>query len=96
MVADLLSADILTSTADYGMLSYSYMENNQKKFADGFFFNRNANAPDFVIGSVGIQVEKAVAWIQQQKQKENGFINIDIKKSQNGKYYMELNEHEQN
>lgn len=71
------------------------METNEKKFANGFFFNRHENSPDFVIGSLGIQVEKAVAWIQQQKQKENGFINLDIKKSQNGKYYVELNEHEQ-
>lgn len=71
------------------------MESTEKKFADGMFFNRNPNAPDFVIGSLGIQVEKAVAWIKQQKQKENGFINVDIKKSQNGKYYLELNEYEQ-
>ena len=70
------------------------MENNEKKFADGLFFSRRENAPDFVVGSLGIQVEKAVAWIQRQKQKENGFINVDIKKSQQGKYYLELNEFE--
>ena len=69
---------------------------NQKEFADGFFFRRHENSPDFVIGSLGIKVEEAVAWIQQQKQKENGFINLDIKRSQNGKYYVELNEHEPN
>ncbi len=66
----------------------------QKKFADGLFFSRNNNAPDFVVGSLGIQVEKAVAWIGQQKQKENGFINVDIKKSREGKYYLELNDFE--
>lgn len=77
------------------MLYYLYIEQgSEKKFADGLFFSRRDNAPDFVVGSLGIQVEKAVAWIQQQKQKENGFINVDIKKSREGKYYLELNEFE--
>ena len=49
------------------------MENSEKKFAAGFFFSRNENAPDFVVGSLGIQVEKAVAWVQQQKQKRKWF-----------------------
>lgn len=70
------------------------METSEKKFANGLFFNRNENAPEFVIGSLGIRVDEAVAWIKQQKQKENGFINVDIKKAQNGKYYLELNEFE--
>ena len=87
-------------TEIYHLLSCWYvlqclcMENTEKKFANGLFFSRNANAPDFVVGSLGIQVENAVAWIQQQKQKENGFINVDIKKSREGKYYLELNDFE--
>ncbi len=72
------------------------MENSEKKFAGGFFFNKRDGAPDFVIGSLGIQVEAAIEWMKQQKQKENGFINLDIKKSQGGKYYLELNEYEGN
>ena len=76
------------------MVYYLYMENSEKKFAAGFFFNRRENSPDFVVGSLGIKVAEAVAWIQQQKQKENGFINLDIKKSQKGTYYLELNEYE--
>ena len=70
------------------------MENNEKKFAKGFFFNRRENAPDFVVGSLGIKVAEAVEWIQQQKQKDNGFINLDIKKSRSGTYYLDLNEYE--
>ena len=67
---------------------------DEKKFADGFFFNKRPGAPDFVVGSLGVKVEEAVAWLKQQKQKENGFINLDIKKSQKGTYYVELNEYE--
>lgn len=71
------------------------METNGKKFAKGFFFSRRENTPSFVIGSLGVRVDEAVEWMKQQKQKENGFINLDIKRSQNGKYYLDLNEYEQ-
>ena len=77
------------------MLPYHHMENSEKKFANGFFFNKHASSPDFVIGSLGIKVDEAIEWMKQQKQKENGFINVDIKKGQTGKYYLELNEYEQ-
>ena len=70
------------------------MENSEKKFAKGLYFNRNSGSPDFVVGSLGVKVDEAIEWIKQQKQKENGFINIDIKKSQKGTYYLELNEYE--
>ena len=76
----------------HGVVSYVYMD--EKKFAEGFFFKRHPSAPEFVIGSLGIKVEDAVRWVQQQKQKENGFINLDIKRSQKGTYYLELNEFE--
>ena len=71
------------------------METNEKKFAKGFFFNRRENSPEFVIGSLGVRVDEAIEWVKQQKQKENGFINLDIKKGQSGKYYLELNEYEE-
>lgn len=70
------------------------MENNDKKFASGFFFNKHENSPDFVVGSLGVRVDEAIEWMKQQKQKENGFINLDIKRGQTGKYYLELNEYE--
>ena len=60
----------------------------QKVFADGFVFKRNENAPDFVIGSLSIKVEEAVAFLKQHT--KNGWVNLQVKNSQGGKYYMEL------
>jgi hypothetical protein len=60
----------------------------QKVFADGFVFKRNENAPDFVIGSLSIKVEEAVAFLKQHT--KNGWVNLQVKNSQGGKYYIEL------
>jgi hypothetical protein len=60
----------------------------QKVFADGFVFKRNENAPDFVIGSLSVKVEEAVAFLKQHT--KNGWVNLQVKNSQGGKYYMEL------
>ena len=61
---------------------------NQKVFADGFIFKRRENAPDFVVGSVSVKVDEAIAFLK--KHEENGWVNLDAKKSQSGTYYMEL------
>jgi len=59
-----------------------------KIFADGFIFKRSENAPDFVIGSLSIKVEDATAFLK--KHDKNGWVNLQIKNSQGGKPYMEL------
>ena len=60
----------------------------EKVFADGFIFKRNENAPDFVVGGISIKVEDAVAFLK--KHDKNGWVNLQIKNSQGGKPYMEL------
>ena len=64
------------------------MEQNEKIFANGFLFNRNEKAPDFVIGRLSLKIEEAIAFIREHNKK--GWINIDIKKSKKGSYYLEL------
>ncbi len=59
-----------------------------KVFADGFLFKRNENAPDFVVGSMSVKVEEAVTFLN--KHNNNGWVNLQVKTSQGGKYYMEL------
>jgi hypothetical protein len=59
-----------------------------KIFADGFVFKRNEKAPDFVVGNISIKVEEAVAFLKQHT--KNGWVNLQVKNSQGGKYYMEL------
>lgn len=61
---------------------------NDKIFANGFIFKRNDNAPDFVIGNISIKADDAIKFIQDHT--KNGWVNLKINKSQNGKAYIEL------
>jgi hypothetical protein len=63
-----------------------------KIFADGFIFKRREQAPEFVIGEIAVKVEDATAFIQEHE--KNGWVNLDVKLSQGGKYYIELNTYE--
>ena len=60
----------------------------EKIFADGFVFKRNEKAPDFVVGGISVKVEDAVAFLR--KHDKNGWVNLQVKNSQGGKYYIEL------
>jgi len=64
------------------------MEQTEKVFADGFIFKRKENAPEFVVGSMSIKVDEAMAFLAQNETK--GWVNLDVKLSKGGKYYMEL------
>lgn len=69
------------------------MSQNQQSetiFADGFIFKKRDNAPDFVVGQLSIAVEDAIQFIGQHE--KNGWVNLDIKQSRAGKYYIELNQ----
>jgi hypothetical protein len=66
------------------------MQNSDKNFANGFILTRRAGAPEFVIGNVGINVKDFTAWLNANKD-EKGWVNIDLKQSQNGKFYAEQN-----
>lgn len=61
---------------------------DEKVFADGFIFKRNENAPDFVVGNVSVKVDEAIAFLKANQKK--GWVNLNIKQSQGGKYYTEL------
>jgi len=61
---------------------------NEKVFADGFIFKRSENAPDFVVGNVSVKVDDAIAFLKEHQSK--GWVNLNIKQSQGGKYYTEL------
>ena len=60
----------------------------EKNFADGFVFKRNENAPEFVVGKLSVKVDEAIAWLKNNT--KNGWVNVDVKKSKGGNYYMEL------
>jgi hypothetical protein len=60
----------------------------EKVFADGFIFKRGEKAPDFVVGNLSIKTEDATAFLR--KHDKNGWVNLQIKTSKEGKHYMEL------
>ena len=60
------------------------------KFADGFIVKRNDTAPDFVVCSVSFKVDEAIGFLKDNA--KNGWVNVDFKKAQSGKYYAALNE----
>mgnify|MGYP000973505487 CR=1 FL=1 len=66
------------------------MQNSEKNFANGMIVNRRQGAPDFVVANVAINVAEFVEWLNANKN-DRGWINLDLKVSQNGKYYAEQN-----
>ncbi len=63
-----------------------------KVFADGIYFDLpREGAPEFVKGRVSFKVAEAVAFLEGNVNNA-GYVNIDLKVSQNGKAYAELNQ----
>jgi len=69
------------------------MDNNKPDpvFADGFIFKRpREGAPEFVKGALSLKVDEAIAFLQ--KHNDAGWVNLDLKNSQGGKLYLQLND----
>ncbi len=63
---------------------------DEKVFANGIIFKLPRDgAPDFVKGSLSFKTEDAIEWLKQHT--DNGWVNVDLKVSQSGKAYAELN-----
>jgi len=48
------------------------------------------NAPDFIKLNFSFKVDEFIAFLQEHK-KEDGWVNADLKKSKEGKLYVQLN-----
>jgi len=67
-----------------------------KVFTDGMIIkwlgpndpNRRQNAPDFILGQISFKVDDIVKCLQANN--NNGWVNVDIKRSQGGKVYSEV------
>jgi hypothetical protein len=64
------------------------MENKETVFADGLIFKLKDNQPDFVIGNISVKVEDFVKFLNAHS--DNGWVNIQVLKSQAGKPYAKL------
>lgn len=68
------------------------MEERETIFADGMIFKRpHENAPDFVKGAISIKVDEFKEFLD--KHANNGWVNLDLKKSKNDKLYLQLNDY---
>jgi hypothetical protein len=68
------------------------MEKQEKQFAKGFIFKRNDNAPEWAIGKLSIKAQEAIQFINEKN--NGGWLNLEIKKSKEGKFYIELDTYE--
>ena len=59
-----------------------------KIFADGFSWKRRDDAPEFVIGNLSCKVEDATKFLTENA--KNGWVNMNVLMSKNGKPYIEL------
>jgi len=58
------------------------------KFVDGMFVKApHANAPDFVKASISLKVVEMLAWLNQQ---QGEWVNLDVKESREGKWYVSV------
>ncbi len=64
------------------------MEKEETVFADGLIFKLKDNQPDFVIGNISVKVEEFVKFLNAHS--DNGWVNIQVLKSQAGKPYAKL------
>jgi hypothetical protein len=64
------------------------MDNTEKIFADGFIFKMNPNSHEFVVGSLSLKADDAIAFIKQRESK--GWVNLNVKIAKSGKPYVEL------
>jgi hypothetical protein len=57
------------------------------KFANGLIFKRSDNAPEFVIGGLSIKKSEFIPFLNAE---QGDWVNLSIKLSKAGKYYVEL------
>lgn len=63
-----------------------------KIFPEGIFYNKpREGAPEFVRGSLSIQVDKLIPFLEQHKNAQ-GYVNIDMLLSKEKSLYLALNE----
>jgi len=63
----------------------------EKQFPQGIIFKTpRENAPEFIKGHLSFKTEEFIQYLQEKN--NNGWVNIDIKKSKAGKLYLDLND----
>ena len=64
------------------------MEKTEKVFAEGFMFKMKPDSPEWVVGSLSLKADEAIAFIQ--KHVDKGWVNLNVNIGKSGKPYVEL------
>jgi len=64
------------------------MEKTEKVFAEGFMFKMKPNSPEWVVGSLSLKADEAIAFVTKHSQ--NGWVNLNVNIGKSGKPYVEL------
>jgi hypothetical protein len=64
------------------------MEKQEKVFAEGFMFKMKPDSPEWVVGSLSLKSDDAIAFIQ--KHTDKGWVNLNVNIGKSGKPYVEL------
>lgn len=63
---------------------------SEARFPNGLIFKTpREGAPDFVKGAVSIKREELIEWL---KSEQGEWVNLDLKKSKEGKLYFQVND----
>ena len=66
-------------------------DNQENILPEGIFLKPpHSGAPSWVKGQIGIKVDKAIEWLNQN-QNDRGYVNLDLNESKAGKLYLILN-----
>jgi hypothetical protein len=67
---------------------------NEKVWAEGVYWNEpHPNAPQWIVGRIGIQRDRLIEWLEKQPVSEKGYLSLDVmeKRGTPGEYNVSLN-----
>jgi hypothetical protein len=65
---------------------------SEKKKIDGLIVKKNEKSPEWVLTSVSLEVESFKKWLDENKNGK-GWVNLDLKKSKDGRFYLDHNDY---
>jgi hypothetical protein len=62
----------------------------ENRFPKGLFFKeKNANAPEWVLGKISIKKQELIEWLQNE---QGDWVNLDVNISKDGKPFVKVDD----
>lgn len=65
---------------------------SETKKINGLVVKKNEKSPEWVLTSVSIEIESFKKWLDENKNGK-GWVNLDLKKSKDGRFYLDHNDY---